>query len=261
MGTITKALNLLNHFTELTPSIGLVEMTRLSGQDKATVHRYLTELERNGFLEQDSKTRKYRLGSALLRLSFLREKTFPTSRIISNRVNGLSEELGELVHASLLQGNRLSPLYYKDAGSGGTRVYFDLADMIPFHATASGMAMLAFGDKALVKNALVEPLARYTENTITDPKLLLSRVEIIRSAGFAFSDQGVEIDVSSVAVPFFQDENQATGSIAIAVPITRMNAASKTKFVHALWRTSEAITRELGGSVPAEVKKVWRDEG
>jgi len=45
------------------------------------------------------------------------------------------------------------------------------------------------------------------------------------------------------------------------VPVTRMNAASKTRFVHALWRTSEAITKELGGSVPAEVKKIWRDEG
>ncbi len=259
MGTITKALNLLNYFSELMPQIGLMEFTKLSGQDKATVHRHLTELEQNGFLEQDQRTRKYRLGGALLRLSFVREKTFPMRTIIANRVDAVSEEIGELVHVALLQGNRLSPLYYRDAGSGGTRVYFDQADMLPIHATSSGVAMLAFGQRELINEILAAPLTKYTENTVTDPKSLLAQVETTRRDGFSFSDQTIETDVCSVAVPIFDNSEFASGSLAIAVPATRMNAATKTKFVQTLWRAAEMITTELGGSIPGKLREVWHD--
>ena len=110
MGTITKALELLNEFSPSRAEIGLVEMARLTGRDKATVHRHLTELEANGFLEQNPSTRAYRLGAAVLRLAALREHSFPTRRLLRPLVTELAEEIGELVHASLLQSDGLSPL-------------------------------------------------------------------------------------------------------------------------------------------------------
>ncbi len=258
MGTITKALNLLNYFSESKSEIGLLEFKKLSSQDKATIHRHLTELEKNGFLEQDQKTRKYRLGGALLRLSFIREKTFPTTKVVSHWVDALSEELGELVHASMMQGERLSPIYYRDAGSGGTRVYFDQADMLPLHATASGLVMLSFGEPGILARAVQEPLIRYTDYTVTDPDTLNARVNKARRVGFSYSDQAIEVEVCSVAVPFFDGGNYAAGSIATAVPATRMSKSSKAQFVEALWRTSEKISSELGGSIPDKLRSVWQ---
>ena len=85
MGTITKALELLNLFSRTKPEIGLMEFARLSGRDKATVHRHLTELEENGFVEQHPQTRAYRLGPAILRLTAVREVALTTLLVTMRR--------------------------------------------------------------------------------------------------------------------------------------------------------------------------------
>ena len=52
MGTISKALGLLDLYSVHSKQISLGEFIRLSGQPKPTVHRYLSELCKLGYLEQ-----------------------------------------------------------------------------------------------------------------------------------------------------------------------------------------------------------------
>ena len=56
MATIKKALGLLEYFSNSKPEIGLVEFRRFSNFNKGTVHRYLTNLRDQGFLEQNQKS-------------------------------------------------------------------------------------------------------------------------------------------------------------------------------------------------------------
>jgi len=258
MGTITKALELLNYFSESRPEIGLLDFKRLVGRDKATVHRHLTELEENGFLEQNVRTRKYRLGAAVLRLSSVREKTFPARRIISQWVDRLSNEFDELVHASLIQKRAMSPIHFQDSGKSGVRVFFNEAEILPMHATSSGLAALAFGSPALLEKALSSKLDAFTSFTITDKDALKQLVQQTRIDGFAYADQTYEEAVCSLAVPFFDENSTAYGTIAIALPTSRMEKVGKPQLVEALWRTSSAITTEIGGKVPDTIKDVSR---
>ncbi|MEM7288835.1 MAG: IclR family transcriptional regulator C-terminal domain-containing protein, partial [Pseudomonadota bacterium] len=215
MGTITKSLNLLNFFSESVPEIGLIDFKKLTGQDKATIHRHLTELQENGFLEQNPENKKYRLGAAILRLASVRETTFPTEIIVSQRVRSLSEELGELVHASLISATDLSSLCFNDGGVGGTRVYFSEAEILPLHATASGIAALAFGQPHLLENVGNSKPQKYTDATVTDTEAILGLVMDTRERGFAITDQSFEPEVSSMAVPFFENNSFAYGTIAV----------------------------------------------
>ena len=114
MGTITKALSLLNQFSRQRPEIGLIEMTKITGRDKATVHRHLSELTENGFLEQNAVSRLYRLGPAILRLASVRETNHPIRRILRPIVEEAAETIGELAHFSLLQGDILSPVFHHE---------------------------------------------------------------------------------------------------------------------------------------------------
>ena len=79
MSTVVKALSLLDHFDASIPEVGLVDMARLSGLDKATARRLLVALGKKGFVEQDPVTRRYRLGAALVRLARIRETASGTS--------------------------------------------------------------------------------------------------------------------------------------------------------------------------------------
>jgi len=258
MGTISKALNLLTYFSEDTPELGLMDFKRLTDQDKATVHRHLVELEANGYLEQNSQTRKYRLGAAILRLSSIRERSFPARRIVSEHVNTLAKNVGELVHASLIQQLEMSPLYFRDESAGATRVNFSEAEMLPLHATSSGMATLAFGTPQLLEKLASRKLEKYSNNTLTDFAELKAEIETVRKNGFAYSNQTYEVDVCSFAVPFFEDGQFACGSIAIAIPASRLNLDRAPQYVEALQHTSQLVSRELGGKIPEQIRNLWR---
>ena len=52
MSSASKALELLSHFNTTRPEIGLSDMCRLAGRDKATTYRHLQVLEAAGFVEE-----------------------------------------------------------------------------------------------------------------------------------------------------------------------------------------------------------------
>ena len=221
MGTITKALDLLTHFSPGRGEIGLTEFVRLTGRDKATVHRHLTELEQNGFLEQHPATRAYRLGPALLRLAAVREAAFPMRALLRPIVTELSEAVGELAHASLLQGDVLSSLFHADPQLHGTQVHFDPSEILPLHATSSGVAVLAFGDADLRQRVLSRPLPPFTARTVTDPETLRTMIEQTRATGLSRLEGSFDREVTSQGAPLFGDGGRVVGALSVAVPALR----------------------------------------
>ncbi|MBF9030060.1 helix-turn-helix domain-containing protein [Rhodobacterales bacterium HKCCE3408] len=252
MGTITKALELLDLFSRDRREIGLGEFVRLSGRDKASVHRYLGELEQNGFVEQHPQSRAYRLGPAILRLSAVREATHPVRSVLRPIVTGLAEEVGELVHVSLLDGDMLSPVIHVDPRRHGTQVAFDEAEKLPLHATASGMAVLAFGPPALLDRALRLPRRAITEDTVTDPDTLRALVDRVRRDGISRLDRTFDREVTSQGAPIFGPDGIALGAMSVAVPSVRADAGKLDAIAGPLRDTAAAATRSLGGVIPAD---------
>lgn len=250
MGTITKALEMLNFFSRSQPELGLSDFVRLSGRDKATVHRHLTELAENGFLEQNSSSRAYRLGPAILRLTAVREATTPTRSIVRPIVEAMAEEVGELVHFSLLQSTELSPICHADPAAHGTQVHFDEGEVLPLHATSSGLAVLAFAPADLRATILNGPLPPYTETTITDARELADQIENVERTGLAQVARSFDTEVASQAVPIFGPEGVVTGALAIAAPAGRLTEDAEIRHGHALRAGMARITAALGGNIP-----------
>jgi DNA-binding IclR family transcriptional regulator len=259
MGTISKALNLLNYFSVSRPEIGLSEFRKLCKQDKATIYRHLTELEANGFVEQDPVSKFYRMGPAVLRLANVRERTFPARKAVAPIVADMSTRIGELVHVSLLQGDVLSPLYYADVKIHGTRVYFDEAEVLPLHATSSGYTMLAFADESLAQRYLAKPLRRFTDRTLTDPASLQSAIDDTKRTGFGECDQGFEDEVYSMAVPVFGRNTRPIGTIAVALPTSRVTPKFLEDIKAALMEGCRLVSKALGGDVAPELERIWNE--
>jgi len=257
MPTIDKALGLLDHFSSTSPEIGLSELRGLSGFDKGTVHRYLSNLRDCGFVEQNAKTKAYRLGPALLRLAAVREKTVPLEKIASPLLSALATNTGELVHAALPQRQGMSTLFATDGGHRGIRVRFDPAELLPFHATSSGIALLAFGSQQFSSQALGDSLPAFTETTSSTTDQVNVLIERAQRIGYAFADQSYEREVCSIAVPFYSTTESAIGTVAIATPAARMNKATHRDFAVALTDTSRSLSKDLGGCIPSDLSKIW----
>lgn len=247
MSTVGKALSLLDSLSQLNNEAGLTDIARLCQLDKATARRLLVELEKHGFVEQDNATRKYRIGSAPVRLARVREARYPFLRIAVPFVRKLAETSEETVHLSEMTAGRLSTIHVEDSPRAH-RVIVNIGTYLPFHATASGLAYLAFSGKQQIETALVQPLAPFTEHTVTDPSVLRRMVADTVERGFSISDQGLEIGVVSTAAPIRSPAGQPIGTIAIAAPLARSNAATLKSFGASVADTAKRISEKYYGS-------------
>ncbi|SDO22545.1 transcriptional regulator, IclR family [Lutimaribacter pacificus] len=255
MGTTSKALSLLSYFSRAQPLIGLSDMARLSGLNKATVHRLMGELAQAGFVEQAGSGREYRLGPAVMRLAALREHAVPMRDVAAAVLRDLSDATGETAHFSLMQGQTLSTVAYAYSPLHGTRVTMEDAEVLMLHATGSGLAVLAYSPPGMADRVLAGPLAARTDQTITDAARIRAILDEIRAVGVAESVSGFEEDVHSHAAPVFNAEGVAMGAIAVAAPTARMDAQLAARIRAAVRTQALRLTAMLGGLTPPDYPK------
>jgi IclR family transcriptional regulator, acetate operon repressor len=247
--TVDKALELLNQFTQARAQIGLSELARLAALDKATVHRMLTVLAKHGFVEQEEETKLYRLGAGLLRLARSREASFPISSVIEAELQTLMQQTGETAHASLIAGGSLATVGIVH-GNKTIRVTLEADQSLPFHATASGIACLAFLPNDKLNVILKRRFAGFTTTTPTSPQDVLAAVTTTRAKGFAVSDQSFETDVYGIAAPLFSASGFACGAVAVATPAHRMSREVKARTIASVMDAAVHITRRMGAEPP-----------
>lgn len=258
MGSTTKALKLLDYFSASRPTIGLTQFAKLAGYDKATTHRRLSDLCAVGFVEQEAATRAYRLGPAILRLANVRECTFPTRESALPALQELSDATGETVHLSLIEGDSgLATVAHLMSHQYGMRAHIDEAEILPFHATASGLVCLAFSSSEFRQHILSQSLQASTEHTITDRAQIEERIEEVAISGFGRSDGGFESEVTGLSAPVFDAQGFCNGAVAVAAPSSRVSAASQAKTQTLLMVAATAITLAWGGEIPDHLRKIW----
>lgn len=251
MGTVDKAFHLLSFFTVSEPAWGLSELARRAGQDKATALRLLNSLVAGGFVEQDPVARTFRLGTAVLKLARIREASFPFVALARPPAERLSEQIGETVHVCLPEREALATVQVVEP-QRATRVHVDPSQPLPFHATASGLAFLAFARPDLLESALSHVDFRaHTEHTITSKEALTGQLAKIRAGAYAVSGSSFELETIGIAAPIFDASGFATATVAAACLASRMTPELETRIASAVTGTAIDISRALGAEPPA----------
>ncbi len=254
MRSVDKALKLLEEFDESRPEIGLSEMARLSGLDKATAHRMLTTLSRHGFVEQHPQSKSYRLGAGILRLARIREATFPVTASIQPVLEQLSHTTGETAHASLLVGDRLATIGICESPKS-IRVYLAAGQILHLHATASGIACLSYMPEDHSRRVLDGGLESFTEYTDTDSASIQKQMNTARELGHACCNQSYEMDVFGIASPIFSASGYACGAIAVATPAHRMTEQLKDRIIASVTEAAFEASRRIGAEPPEAFRR------
>lgn len=237
--------------------IGLTDFARLAGLNKATCFRLLAELQEHGLVEQVGVAREYRLGPAVLRLANLREAIVPRKAAALPVLRALAEATEETAHLTMIEGEKLGMLAFAYAAAHATRVTMADAEVLPFHATSSGLAVLAFCEAGLRDRILGQTLRRYTPGTETDPAALRARLTQTRAVGIAESNAGYEAEVHSFAAPLFDASGLCIGAVAVAAPSSRMTARLRDVICAELPKYAVEIVRLWGGVLPESLSKAW----
>lgn len=241
MSTVTKAVSLLEALGADAPEAGLGDLARRAGFDKTTTRRLLMSLIDCGLVEQDERSRNYRLGSGIARLALMREAQFPFLRTAAPLVERLAGETGETAHVSEYSRRGLVSVHVVES-ERANRIFVPLGELLPLHATASGIAFLAFAEAKLRDAVLAAPLPAYTAHTIADPTELARRVGEARRRGYSVGEQGFEEGVDSAAAAILDAGGRPVGAIAVAAPRSRVARGDLDRY----GALASAAAREIG---------------
>jgi len=247
MKTVDKALRVLDQFSLHKTEIGLNELSRMAELDKAATRRLLVALGKHGFIEQSQTTRQYRLGPGFLRLARIREATVPIAEAARDVARHTVQVVDETVHISVPSGNALSVIAYALPDRGNI-INIIPSDPLPFNATSSGIAYLSFLPADAQREILAQDFPKSTSYTVTEAHQLQALIAQTRENGFASCRNTFEVGVSSVAMPFFLEERDPAGTVAIAVPDSNFSDARQAELADVLLSSTIMLEEALTGS-------------
>jgi IclR family acetate operon transcriptional repressor len=199
--SVQRAARIITALAEHPYPMGVLELSARVKLSPASVHRMLATLISVGWVEQNSRTAKYRLGTRILGVGSTGLVTSPIvqhGRVFLTRLAALT---GHHTALSTLVGLRVIHLA-RVAGKEGGTPDFEPGVSQPAHAMADGKLLLAYRPKAERQYLYeVDDLAAYTPQTIVRPDVLENELEKIRKRGYAVDRFERFEAVRGVAVP------------------------------------------------------------
>lgn len=246
IGSVQRAVDILNLFDQQSPELGTTQIAKALSLHKSTAASLVYTLEANGYLRQNPKTRKYRLGyklveraSAMLEQVEIRQVAYPFLLDLRNRWN-------ETVNLAVLDGNDI--IYVERfLGSKALGMPSEVGNRAPAHSTALGKAILACYPRSHTRLFVNQfGLRAITPKTIIDPDAFCAELEKTSEQGFAVDDEENELGGRCVAVPVFDDAGKPVAAVSISAPTSRMPISQVTEAGAMVRETAKAISRSLG---------------
>lgn len=243
--SVERALAVLKVFGEAEPELGVSEVARRLKLHKSTVSRLLSTLEAGGFVQQDPRSGRYRLGLQLATLAGLALTQYELRDVARPLVVDLAVCTGETATLSVLDTDvavnidqALAPLPVKHLGWIGRR--------LPLHCTAAGKPLMAALPLPMLQALLSRPLPRFTTHTITNPMLLARDLEQVRARGFALAEQEYEANLSAAGAAVRDHRGDVVASITISGPTFRLPSAHLLELGADVRRAADRVSARLG---------------
>lgn len=222
--------------------IRLVELVEGTGLNRPTVHRMLQVLREEGVIEQDTESRRYRVGAELALLGMARGNRFPIRGVAETFLYELAAKVGDTVFLTIRQGGdsiaieRVTghyPIQVLATETGVRR---------PLGAGVAGVAILASlppEEAAALASANARRLARLGMTTAG----LQARVKEARTLGYAWAPVGLVPNTSAVAAPIVDEQGNPLAAVTIAAMTDRLSERRLGPAVSALRDTAQRIAR------------------
>lgn len=240
--SVQRAIALLDALAAAPGGLGTNEAARRIGASPATASRLLATLADGGLVRRDAADGPWRLGLHLVALSEGALAGLDVRDVARPHLRTLAEATGESVTLSLPGGGEAVTVDFVPAPSSVVSVA-RLGRPSVLHATATGKAMLAFGDAPLPET----PLETFTPATITDPAALAADVDATRRRGHAESVGEREPDLAALAAPVRARDGSLAAIIGVQGPAGRFDAGRRAAALPDLLAAAAAIARALGG--------------
>jgi IclR family transcriptional regulator, KDG regulon repressor len=242
--TVHRAIDILETFSTDRPTLSLGEVSDTLGLTVPTTHRLLKALQSKEMVVWDPSSRRYSLGSGVMRLASVVVHRDDLHTIVQPGLERLRVETSETISLHRLVGSsrvcliELTSPHPIRMASGVGRSY-------PLFAGAAGKAILAWLPVETVNRLIAEAVDERKLSAVAAKKLS-GELAGIRQSGIAVSRGETVPGAAAVAASIFNSSGVIIAAINITGPADRFSEARVRQAVKPLVTVATEVMRQLG---------------
>lgn len=247
---VSRALDVLLCFSAERREWGVTELASVLGMTKSRVHRILKTLEHKGFLHQDARSRRYRLGLRLFELGALAVQDANRRGVLRPVLSRLATELEATIVVRLRDGDDIVLVECIES-PGPIRIILPLGSRYPIYYGSAGLAICAALREEELDSVLPDgSLLRFAPGSFETICELRHAISEARRAGYAFSDERVQPGVCSVGVAVRNADGVVIGGLAAGFAKAVLSQSECAR-IGGLLATAAAEVEQLFGALEA----------
>lgn len=243
-GTVGKALGVLDAVAQYPGGVRFAELQAASPFPKATLYRLVQTLVREGMLDFDAETQRYRMGLRLVRLAHAAWTQSSLAPIARPHLDRLSAALGETVHLAQLDGGQVLYVDKRNA-TRPVEMYSEAGKVGPAYCTGVGKVLLAHQPEGRLESLLgQQSYHRFTGTTHGSADSLRAELDEIRADGHGFDREEHEPGIICIAVPVLSPTGRCLGALSVTGSTSRMSLENLTDHLPAIRAAAHAISQD-----------------
>lgn len=242
--SVARAVALLKVFSDARPEWRLTDLARAAHLHKATAHRLLATLEREGMVVRDAGER-YRLGPEAIALGARAVRASDLRSLAAPELQALAAAHGETATLEVPVGGDMLIL---DEVPGGTLLGAtpEVGTRWPIHATSTGKALLALLPDARRREYLRAKLTRHTDHTLISAPALEREFDRVRRKGFAVAAEELERGYLAIGAAVRDHDGHPVAAISLGGPRLRFPTTRVETLGRQLHAAANRVSAALG---------------
>jgi DNA-binding IclR family transcriptional regulator len=241
-----RVLEMLEMLSTHPGRFGVSDLARRLVIPKSSTHMLLETLQSRGYVVRDAN-HMFGLHASLADGRWVGGPRAVLARVAGPAAERVARATGESCFVGMRRDDECVEYVVKAIGAHDLRSDAPLATARPLHATATGLALLAFGAPEGVERLLSGArLERFTRYTLCDGRAIKRELAAIRKRGYSLNRHMYAIGESGIAVPIVEDGGAAIAAIGSSFPDSRYPQCVERTLAE-LRREARRLSREIGG--------------
>jgi DNA-binding IclR family transcriptional regulator len=241
-GSVGRAFALLRALADVQAEGGRVtHLAKATGQTQATTHRLLQTLVAENVVEQDARTKRYRLTIDFFALAARAGDAMDLRALCRPALLRLSASLGDTIFLLVRSGFDAVCLDRSEGPFPIRSFTGDIGGRVALGVGQGSMAILAMLSEAEREEVIRFNLPRVRDFGVLDEVYLRTEVERVRQQGYAARSTGLLEGMAGVGVPVLDCHGRAIAALSVGTIASRLNDERLPTVVELLQREARAI--------------------
>jgi IclR family transcriptional regulator, KDG regulon repressor len=242
--TLLRGLKILELTASGKSNLPIRELAKEVNLPRSIVHRLISTLEGEGYIQKNSSNPGYHLSSKLWSLGCAAIQGLEVREVARPHLENLSSATNELVALGVLDGPEVVYLDKIDS-SQAVRAYIPVGGRAPAYCISTGKAILAHrGDDEVMR--IASSMKKFTSHTVVGMAALKKHLAEIRRRGYSINCGEWHEDLGGVASAIWGREGNVVAAIGITVPIHRLAKENIDPLGRLVMKAAAEISHELG---------------